>query len=453
MSFDFWSYHLTKFRPLVTQVVYFIILQKPLDLLATGVLALFLSCLILLGLLCFLCKEVNADIASIHRWHLEETLTFGVILILILSMGSSSMVEEEQYIWHFVTSTMYVALVRRTVQSLPTRGNQVSPSGVKGRKSRLYYQICSVTALLISGRLLRNWHQGGVNWTHLPDISKWLEHEGSCLVKWFQLSSVIVITILSMIVLMSLRLVKYFVLMINLISLLLGGLVLQHTVKNQESSLTASTYGSTSIAQIIYATLGISTIGTAIVVPWIIPISIDFQDKYLFVPLRDSAHVIGWRYIFSWSLLQQILQQPVNSMPILLLVLQILACMSYFSTTSPHYKKWVEVSSVLVIPCFTFSSSSSSLVFLSLSFSFVFLSDFIWKAALHHMQRSWLYQIQNVLNSSPPVLFPSISLANIFRRFRYIEQLVPAPLGIFLINGRWHVHTSSRFKEELSRVN
>lgn len=317
--------------------------DKPLDLLATGVLALFLSCLILLGLLCFLCKEVNADIASIHRWHLEETLTFGVILILSLSMGSSSMVEEEQYIWHFVTSTMYVALVRRTVQSLPTRGNQVSPSGVKGRKSRLYYQICSVTALLISGRLLRNWHQGGVNWTHLPDISKWLEHEGSCLVKWFQLSSVIVITILSMIVLMSLRLVKYFVLMINLISLLLGGLVLQHTVKNQESSLTASTYGSTSIAQIIYATLGISTIGTAIVVPWIIPISIDFQDKYLFVPLRDSAHVIGWRYIFSWSLLQQILQQPVNSMPILLLVLQILACMSYFSTTSPHYKKWVEV--------------------------------------------------------------------------------------------------------------
>lgn len=115
-----------------------------------------------------------------QTWYLDETFVLGVILILIISMGSSSLVEEEQYIWHFMASTLHLLLLRKAIQSSVH-------SFCKEQNKRSGLQMSSICVLLSSGRILRGWHQGGVNWTNLPDISKWLEQAGSDNVKSVQL--------------------------------------------------------------------------------------------------------------------------------------------------------------------------------------------------------------------------------------------------------------------------
>ncbi|KAH9712751.1 GPI ethanolamine phosphate transferase 2 [Citrus sinensis] len=192
----------------------------------------------------------------------------------------------------------------------------------KGTKN-FKFQMCSVFVLLISGRILRGCHQGGVNWTHLPDISKWLENSGGVHVKTVQLVS----------------------------------------VKYQENAFARSSYGATISAQMIYAVLGSTTVGTAVLSPWFMPIQIskvgssrdiyssisvpsDVKDKSLLMALKDSLYVIGWAYIFSWCLLQLLLQQPINAMPILLLLVQILTSLLHFSYSGLHHKEWVEISTL-----------------------------------------------------------------------------------------------------------
>lgn len=70
----------------------------------------------------------------------------------------------------------------------------------------------------------------------------------------------------------------------------------------------------------------------------------DLRMKFLVVGFRDSIYVIGWAYIHYWCLLQLLLQQPTNSMPVLFLLVQILAGMYYCSKGGIHLKQWVEVS-------------------------------------------------------------------------------------------------------------
>ncbi|KAH9712748.1 GPI ethanolamine phosphate transferase 2 [Citrus sinensis] len=299
--------------------------DKPVDLLAFGVTAMLLSCLVLLSLTLHMGREINL-IEKLHHYHsnndmqmcfLDEIFVLGVILILVISMASSSMVEEEHYIWHFMSSTLFLILLRKTVQLLPAQ-NSLS----KGTKN-FKFQMCSVFVLLISGRILRGCHQGGVNWTHLPDISKWLENSGGVHVKTVQLVS----------------------------------------VKYQENAFARSSYGATISAQMIYAVLGSTTVGTAVLSPWFMPIQIskvgssrdiyssisvpsDVKDKSLLMALKDSLYVIGWAYIFSWCLLQLLLQQPINAMPILLLLVQILTSLLHFSYSGLHHKEWVEISTL-----------------------------------------------------------------------------------------------------------
>ncbi|XP_022739248.1 GPI ethanolamine phosphate transferase 2 isoform X7 [Durio zibethinus] len=68
--------------------------------------------------------------------------------------------------------------------------------------------------------------------------------------------------------------------------------------------------------------------------------------KFPFVELRDSLYVIGWAYILCWCLLQLLLQQPINSTPILLLLVQILASMLYFASNGTHHKEWIEIAAL-----------------------------------------------------------------------------------------------------------
>lgn len=141
-----------------------------------------------------------------------------------------------------------------------------------------------------------------------------------------------------------------------------GLLVLQHIIKHQDGMFASSSYSATTLVQIIYAILGVSTFGTIISVPWLVPFSIsktclshdvsapsEVQYKSVLVKLRESLFVTGWAYISCWCLLQLLLQQTINSMPILLLLVQTLASMLYFSYSGLHHKQWVEVSFNIIL--------------------------------------------------------------------------------------------------------
>ena len=298
------------------------------------------ACLVFLGLLFWLGQEVYltenphlSDVNNkIHKWHLDQTAILVIILILVLSMGSSSLVEEEQYIWFFVTSTFYFVLLRKTAQSMAT---------IEGQNKQSYIRLCCIIIILACGRVLRGWHQGGVNWTHLPDVSKWLEKAGSARIKSVQLVSGLLLVGLSLYTLSLSRSKRSYVLLIGFIFLLPGWLVLQRVIGYQDSG-----FGETLMAQIIFAVLGNFVMGTVIALPWLMPVQncTTYSSRVLFLEIRDCTYVIGWGFIFSWCLLQLVLQQPINSMPLLLVLVQILASICFSFYTGVHVKQWVEVS-------------------------------------------------------------------------------------------------------------
>ncbi|PIN16984.1 Glycosylphosphatidylinositol anchor synthesis protein [Handroanthus impetiginosus] len=244
-------------------------------------------------------------------WHLDEIFIVAVIFIVVLSMGSSSMVEEEQYIWHFMSSSLYLILLRKMTQSITS-------------SCSIYFII----AALISGRILRGWHQGGVNWSYLPDISKLLEQAGTVHIKSVQLLSMVLVIICSA-VLLALRLKIRSAMLLMLIDLLPVPMILKRILEDQDGTFTSSSISTTTTIQIIYGLLGTSTVGILVAAPWLMPLRKwksccdDLQEsgnELLLCGFRDSIYVIGWCYVFSWCLLQMLLQQPINSMPVSLLL-------------------------------------------------------------------------------------------------------------------------------------
>ncbi|KAF4350405.1 GPI ethanolamine phosphate transferase 2 isoform X1 [Cannabis sativa] len=344
--------------------------DKPFNLLGFGVAAMVLSCVILLSLLCLMCKEVygrerkyvsNFESNIMHAWHLDEAFAIGVIFILVVSMGSSSMVEEEQYIWHFVSSTLLLLLLRKSAQYLQVERAQNIFNLFSGKNKYIGFQTLSIVLLLISGRILRGWHQGGVNWRDLPDISKWLEQAGGDhLLKALQLVAGLLFITLSLVSLSVFDLNRKSVAVIGFCFLTPGLLVLQHIMKHQDSMFAPSSYTATMLVQIIYTVLGFATLGITVALPWLSSClnSKSFSNRFsyesasgpdelcykpLLVEFRNCSFVIGWAYICSWCLLQLLLQQPINSMPILLLFLQVLVGMLYCFHSGEDNKLWVEV--------------------------------------------------------------------------------------------------------------
>lgn len=338
-------------------------LQKPVGLLASGVAAMLLSCMMFLGLLFFLCQEffvwekrslphVNT---SSNSWFLDEMLILFIITMLVISMGSSSMIEEEQYIWYFFTTSFYLVVLRKIMQSVTSRTVQNTNDMIESYKGR-YIQIFLIIVVLISGRILRGWHQGGVNWAHLPDIAKWLEQAGSNYIKLLQMGSVVLVISINLFSLLWLKWSqrKYFM-AVALIYSFPGLLVLLYITKYQDLTFTASSFEATLMAQIIYAVLIISAVGTTAFVPWFMPIknhfflssddSSIFQNSFPMV-VRDLSYVVGYNYIYCWCLLQLLLQQPINSVAFLLLFMQIFASIWHFSNSDRLFRQWVEVSHI-----------------------------------------------------------------------------------------------------------
>ncbi|CAK8537153.1 unnamed protein product [Lathyrus sativus] len=341
--------------------------DRPVSLLAFGVASLVTSCLILLKLLFVINKEVlTVEIQDVENytkpWKLDEVFVFLGILILVISMGSSSMVEEEHYIWHFLTSTINLIFFRKAIQSFDH--NKAVDDLISLGKGN-FTSGCQISLLfltLFSGRILKGWHQGGVNWTNLPDISTWLEQAGSQYINLIKIAACIMIIMLGIFILFLLQSKTKVVTVIGFSLLMSGLLVLQHFMKHQDMSASYNKDATLSV-QVFYATLGITIVTVVLVLPWIMPMKTrEMCSKWnlymsaavpaevhnmtpIFV-LKDSLHVMGCVYITSWCLLQLLLQRPINAMPLLLLNVQILAYMLAFSSCGSHHKHWVEITAL-----------------------------------------------------------------------------------------------------------
>lgn len=341
----------------IVQLTKLQILQKPVGVLVFGVTGMLLSSLVLLSLLyqleqdvCMIEKDRTSHINSrIYKWHMDETFAMSIVCFLVLSMGSSSLIEEEQYIWHFMTSTLNLLLLRKAIQSISSGNTQDQVNFIERQSKRSFIQMFSIIFVLISGRILRGWHQGGVNWTNFPDVSKWLESEGTAYIKPVQLVSLLLLITSGFYALAFLRPRKGFVIVVGLSFVFPSFLVLQYIIKYQRSDIPASSYSATLLVQLIYVILGTSTFGIVVALPWFMPVRnpkgcSSHQNKALFVGIADSLYLIGLVYIICWCLLQLLLQQPINSAPILLLLLQILASTCFSSMTDPKPNQLIEVS-------------------------------------------------------------------------------------------------------------
>ncbi|XP_023003513.1 GPI ethanolamine phosphate transferase 2 isoform X1 [Cucurbita maxima] len=333
--------------------------DKPAKVIAFGVMSMILSCLIFSAVLYSIIQKKYFGEKRLSNgiltWHLDEGFSLSVIFILVISMGSSSMVEEEQYIWHYLISTLNMLLLRKTLQFFKKDSTCGLFTLFSGHE-RTSLRASSIFTLLITGRILRGWHQGGVNWTYLPDISKWLEQSGTDL-QLIQLTSVLLTIILCLFSLSLLRRKTKIILVVGFNFFMSGLLVLHHIVKYRHNTSVPSSNAATSLAQIIYATLGITTVGTALAVPWVMPIqtsNVCSSDHAVSRPfkigsqsqhpeLRDCLYITGWVYIGSWCLLQLLLQQPVNTAVMLLILVQIYASFLFFSKGMQQQKQWVEV--------------------------------------------------------------------------------------------------------------
>lgn len=342
-------------------------IDKPINLLVSGVAALIISCMILLGLVFVIHKEVPAwetqDLDNYMKpWKIDEVFILFGVLILVISMGSSSMIEEEHYIWHFLTSTIYLLFFRKAIQSLDLNKARDGLSSIKQQNNISGCHISSLILILFSERILRGWHQGGVNWTNLPDISKWLEQAGSQYINLIQIVSCAMVIILGIFVLFLMQ-SKTKVLTVIGFSLLMSGLlVLQHFMKHQDMSASYNKDANLSV-QIFYAVLGITTITVVLVLPWVMPVQtpeicsrqnfnlsasvpVEIQNMTPILVLKDSLYIVGCLYITSWCLLQLLLQQSINAIPVLLLFVQFLASMLTFSSSGTRHKQWVEITAL-----------------------------------------------------------------------------------------------------------
>ncbi|XP_037453717.1 GPI ethanolamine phosphate transferase 2-like isoform X1 [Triticum dicoccoides] len=349
--------------------------DKPLYLLVSAISLMIISCFSLAGIISCIFKgksqiqsEHHSELDLDKHWHLDEVFILMGILLYVASLGSSSFVEEEQYIWHFLTSTLYLIFLIKTVQSMLKGSNSTAVHRSETKtfhKNNSSYlasykltpgqqdgcKLYTVLIVLVAGRILRAWYQGGINWVHFPDISKILNQSDSSIVKSLQSISVFVVVVLYSVSLMLLRTRRMLVIGLWLSHLSCGLLVMLHIWKSQVDTSVPINHSTTSIAQIFYVIASISVTCAFLLSPWIFPthskeaepISSSGSNPEKAHGLNHSVFLTGVTYTMFWCLLQLLLQQPINAIPVLLILLQIISSVIYFSLEESLHRQWVQV--------------------------------------------------------------------------------------------------------------
>ncbi|KAF0931187.1 hypothetical protein E2562_002536 [Oryza meyeriana var. granulata] len=350
--------------------------NKSFYLLVSAISLMIVSCLCLMGIVSCLHKgkslsqfERHSEWSSDNHWHLDEVFIIMGIFLYVGSLGSSSFVEEEQYTWHYLTSTLYLIFLIKTTQSMLRESNS-AVAQTEGKifhgnncsyvtrcklipRKRDGYKVCTIVIVLVSGRILRAWHQGGVNWVHFPDISKSLAQADSSVVKALQIISVLAVVVLYSASLLLLRPRKMNILAVWLSHFVCGILVVLHICQSQINTSLPTKHSTTSIAQIFYVIVSISLTFTFVASPWIFPIhSMEAEQTssgsnpetaIRVQGINHSMFLTGLTYAAFWCLLQLLLQQPINAIPLLLIFLQTIFSIIHFSLDKSLHKKWVQI--------------------------------------------------------------------------------------------------------------
>lgn len=383
--------------------------EKPSVLLALGGFLMLGSLVLLLGISFRVCKALSEMSECLalkiekqkHTGKLEKIIAVFGICIHVLSLGASSLVEEEQYTWHFLLSTLFITLIHRACQvwnsqpeekieffwsqdPLKLRGNfnyQCPNSNMErpNTTSRLncehekslhdqQFSTCQLLAImlvLIAGRLLRSWHQGGVNWVYLPDIAKWLDYSGPHVTKSLQIASVLTVMLIGFSFFLAVKPRKFFQYFVATNILTCGISILLFVLWHQDQNMPSLDYWPTLMARLVYTSLGLTALTTLLVFPWTISLpnssslvvsksqkpgvfvgSESFSGitkNYIEAGTGNCISFVGMVYILCWCLLQLLLQQPVNACPIVILLLQLISMANYFYNSRSHHKEWVMV--------------------------------------------------------------------------------------------------------------
>ncbi|KAL6635238.1 hypothetical protein ACP70R_027909 [Stipagrostis hirtigluma subsp. patula] len=355
--------------------------DKPFYLLVSAISMMITSCLFLMVIVYRLLKgqsqsqvKDHSDLHLDQHWHLDEVFILMGIFLYVISLGSSSFVEEEQYTWHFLTSTLYLIFLIKTVQSILKESSsqevQRAEGNIYGRNNFSYAitrnlsprkrdgcKLCTVIIVLVAGRIIRAWHQGGVNWVHFADISKILMQADSSIVKSLQIISVLAVVASYSVLLVLLRSRLKYVIGVWLSYISCVFLVMLHIWETRINSSLTVNHSTTSIAQMFYAIASVSITFTVFASPWMFPhystqaepaassVSNPGTAIYLY-GIHNSVFLTGITYTMFWCLLQLLLQQPINAIPLFLIFLQIISSIIHFYLDKTLHKQWVQVAAM-----------------------------------------------------------------------------------------------------------
>ncbi|KAJ3676959.1 hypothetical protein LUZ60_002683 [Juncus effusus] len=317
--------------------------DKPIHILLCAITLMLISCILLITLTFRSIRKAYFKPTN-NPQNPEEIFIFISVLFHAIGLLSSSFVEEEQYTWHFFTSTLYLIFLFRTIQSLIKRPNNTVEL------------ISPVILTLIFGRILRAWHQGGINWAHFPDIAKAILQSSPSNIKYLQIISVIAIFALFSLSVFSQKSRSNVVIFIWVNFLICAYLVILQSIGYNASNIIPINQWTTSIPQIVYYLGGISVILSLLFSPWIYSIRSkkdikgDIKGKikrdYYCWNMKECIYLIGSVYTAFWCIFQFLVQKPVNAFPVLLIYMQIRASVYYFEVAGPIRKVWVEVAAI-----------------------------------------------------------------------------------------------------------
>ena len=295
----------------------------------------------------------------------EKLVAVGGVCFHVGSLASSSFVEEEQYTYYFLVSTLSIAFLRHALQQ-PRMQKDTSrklPRGGGGNAVR----VLAVAVILLCGRLLRAWHRSGVNWAHLPDIAKWLEAVDVQIPTTLRYAALVFATSSSLLILSPSR--RHLVRKLIACCLCLSATLIFVYVDSQSEQV-PTLFGSTSypdqvptlLARLVFGILGITAVLAVILLPWIEPLLWNEDKSAVSFPSQEIRRMregfpveigvistlqsTGRVLISCWCVLQVLLQQSINAGPVALLLVQLLATIVFFRQRSNYYELWFQVLNV-----------------------------------------------------------------------------------------------------------
>ena len=108
--------------------------------------------------------SISTHYHSILRGQKFDNILYLFEILKILSLGSSSYIEEQHQTFYFLTQTTFILMIYFECQN-----------SSKTEKTTNSYLLILLSLLTL--RLARTLNQTGDKWSHLPDVSDWLLKE------------------------------------------------------------------------------------------------------------------------------------------------------------------------------------------------------------------------------------------------------------------------------------